>query len=96
MTYKIDGKDREIDKDIIRDVIHKRFPRKWKDEGIEDVVDEICFRIESLELENIDFIPEEKYSNACIDYIFDMGDGDVIGIDLLINEEDDCNIWDYL
>lgn len=96
MRYKIDGKDREIDKAIIRDIINKRFPRKWKDEGIEDVVDEICFRIESLEFENIDFIPEEKYSNACIDYIFDMDKGDVIGIDLLINETDDCVIWDYL
>ena len=39
MRYKIDGKDREIDKDIIRDIINKRFPRKWKDDGIEDVVD---------------------------------------------------------
>ena len=96
MKYKINGKERKIDKEIIRDVIHKRFPRKWKDEGIEDVVDEICFRISDLEFEDIDFIPEEKYSNACIDYIFDMGKGDVIGIDLLINEHDDCNIWDYL
>ena len=24
------------------------------------------------------------------------GDGDPIGIDLLINEMDDCRIWDYI
>lgn len=96
MKYKFNGEERKIDKDIIRDIINERFPRKWKDEGIEDVVDEICFRMSDLEFENVDFIPEERFSNACIDYIFDMGDGDVIGIDLLINEEDDCIIWDYL
>ena len=92
----INGVAKEIDTDIIRQKIHEMIPRHWKDEGIEDIVDEICFRIESLEFDNPDFIPEEKYSMACINYMLKEGDGDPVGIDLLINEMDDCRIWDYL
>lgn len=95
-TIFINGNEREVNDDIIRDVVIKRFPIKWGNECIEDVVDEIRFRISDMVFENINYIPEERYSNACIDYIFDRGCGDIIGIDLLINEEDDCEIWDYL
>ena len=92
----INGEAKEIDTDIIRQKVNERLPRHWKDEGIEDIVDEICFRIESLEFGNPDFIPEEKYAMACINYMLKEGDGDPIGIDLLINEMDDCRIWDYI
>ena len=76
-------------KDIIREMIWKYLPHKWFDEGMEDLVDEIHFRID--ELEN-----PEAHIKACIDYILDMGNGDPIGIDLLINEMDDCNILEYV
>ena len=74
--------------DLIREMIWNKLPHKWFDEGIEDLVYEIRFRID--ELEN-----PENHIKACINYILDKGKGDPIGIDLLINEEDDCKIWDY-
>lgn len=76
-------------KNLIRNMCYKYLPRKWFDEGIEDIVDEISFKIDGLD-------EPEKHIKACIDYILDMGDGDPIGIDLLINEHDDCNIWNYM
>ncbi len=76
-------------KEIIREMVWKYLPHKWFDEGIEDIVDEIKFRIDGLE-------GPEKHIKACIDYMLDMGDGDPIGIDLLINEQNDCNIWNYV
>lgn len=92
----INGESREIDTGIIRQKIHEKLPSCWGNERTEEIVDEICFRIESLEFDNPDFIPEEKYAMACINYILEEGDGDPVGIDLLIKEIDDCKIWDYL
>lgn len=76
-------------KELIENMCYKYLPRKWFDEGIEDIVDEIHFRIEGLN-------NPEKHIKACIDYMLDMGNGDPIGIDLLVNEKDDCMIWNYM
>lgn len=75
-------------KDKIREMIWKYLPHRWFDVGMEDLVTEIHFRIEDLE-------EPEKHIKACIDYILEKGNGDPIGIDMLINEEDDGNIWEY-
>ena len=73
-------------KDLIETICLKYLPSEWIDG---DLINEIKFRIDSLD-------NPEAHIKACIDYILDMGDGDQIGIDLLINEQDDCNIWDYM
>ena len=75
-------------KDKIRETIWEYLPHRWFDVGMEDLVTEIHFRIEDLE-------EPEKHIKACIDYILKEGNGDPIGIDMLINEEDDRNIWEY-
>ena len=41
--------------------VNERFPRHWKEEGIEDIVDVIGFRSERLEFDNRNLICEEKY-----------------------------------
>lgn len=92
----IDGVKTQIKVDTIRKTVRENIPTTWSHESLNDLVDEICFRLTDMEFENVDFVPEVRYSMACIDYVMEMGDGNPIGIDLLINESDDCIIWDYL
>ena len=76
-------------KNLIEKMCHEYLPTKWFDDGIEDIIDEIYFRIDGLD-------EPEKHIKACIDYMLDMGDGYPIGFDLLVNETDDCMIWNYI
>lgn len=83
--------DKESLSDIIIEITNKYLPQKWmSDENFtEKLFDEIYFRIEGL-------TNPEKHIKACIDYIISEGNGKKIGIDMLINETDDCKIWDYI
>jgi hypothetical protein len=85
------GKYEEDYIDGIREIVVEMIPDDWIviNGDIEDIVDEIHFRIDGLD----NF---EARTKACMNYILQEGEGDKIGIDLLINEMDDCRIWDYL
>ena len=73
-------------RELIETICYKYLPTDWIDE---DLISEIHFRIDSLP-------NPEAHIKACVDYIIDMGNGNQTGIDLLINEQDDCNIWNYM
>lgn len=78
-----------MDKKEIESVLRKNLPESWANAIDCDMVNEVHFRIDGLE-------KPYKHIMACIRYMLDYGDGDPIGLDYLINETDDCNIWDYV
>lgn len=76
---------RELIKEMIK-ILPDTF---FYDNLVMDIVEEIHFRIENL--------PDpEKHIKACINYMIDKGSGEPIGFDLLVDEDDDCVIWDYI
>lgn len=85
----------KISKQVILDYIDRHstiFTAEEKDK----IAEEVGFRMESLEVDGCDcqeynFI-EERYTMACLQYIFDHGDN----VNALLTEKDDCKIWDYL
>ncbi len=91
----LNGREYNISKKIILDYINSygtKFTKAEKDK----IANEVMFRMESLEVNGMDcqeynFI-EERYTEACMCYIFDHDDR----VEALLNEKDDCNIWDYL
>ena len=76
-------------RDLIREMIKVLPDNFFYDNLVMDIVEEIHFRVKGLD-------EPEKHIKACIDYMLDRGNGNPIGFDLLVNEEDDCKIWDYM
>lgn len=76
-------------RDLIAEMIKVLPDNFFYDNLVMDIVEEIYFRVEGVD-------EPEKHIKACIDYMLDMGDGDPIGFDLLVNETDDCLIWNYI
>ena len=76
-------------RDLIREMIKVLPDNFFYDDWEMEIVEEIYRRVKGLD-------EPEKHIKACIDYMLDMGDGDPIGFDLLLNEEDDCVIWGYI
>ena len=66
--------------ELIRGAIYRYFSSESFNE---DLVREISFRIDGLE-------NRERGVVACILYVLDKG------LNALVNETDDCKIWDYL
>ena len=66
--------------EFVREALYKYFS---SESFGEELVKEISYRVDGLE-------NREKGVVACILYILDKG------LNNLINEEDDCKIWDYL
>jgi hypothetical protein len=91
----LNGRKYKISKDVILDYIDSygtKFTKKEK----EKIANEVMFRMESLEVDGVDcqefnFI-EDRYTEACMAYIFDHDNR----IEDLLDEQDDCKIWDYL
>lgn len=75
---------------MIIEMIHKYLPN-WcgNDDDIKNLYDEIHFRVDEIE-------DPATHIKACIDYALNKGNGNPIGIAFLINENDDCNIWEYI
>lgn len=91
----LNGRKYEINKNIILNYINS-YSTKFTEEEKDKIANEVAFRMESLEVDGVDcqefnFI-EDRYTEACMCYIFDHDNrvGD------LLNEKDDCKIWDYL
>ena len=91
----LNGKDYEISKNIILNRINA-YSTNFTDKEKDNIVNEVVFRMEGLEVEGRDcqefnFI-EERYTDACLDYIFNHDNK----VEALLNESDDCEIWDCL
>lgn len=91
----LNGKDYEISKKIILDRINA-YSTNFTDKEKDIIANEVVFRMGGLEVDGCDcqeynFI-EERYTDACLDYIFDH-DNKVVA---LTDEFDDCEIWEYL
>lgn len=91
----LNGKDYEISKKIILDRINA-YSTNFTDKEKDIIANEVVWRMAGLEIEGCDcqeynFI-EERYTDACLNYIFDH-DNKVV---CLTDEYDDCEIWEYL
>lgn len=93
----LNGREYEISKEIIMDYINTdsrsiNFTSEEKDK----IANEVVSRMDSIVVKGADcqeynFI-EERYTDACLDYIVAHNND----IENLLNEENDCEIWDYL
>lgn len=91
----LNGRKYEISKNIILKYINSHSTNFTSDEK-DKIANEVVFRMESLEINGADcqefnFV-EDRYTEACMDYIFDHGNR----VEDLLNEEDDGEIWEYL
>jgi len=91
----LNGREYLISKKIIQNRISP-YNTEFTEQQRNLIVDEVVFRMESLEIDGRDcqeynFI-EERYTDACLDYIFDHNNS----VLALLNELDDCKIWEYL
>lgn len=91
----LDGKEYEINKNIILNYLENA-GSIWTDKEKLKIADEVCFRMDSLELCS-EFLPdvnfvEEVYADAACKYLFAHDNN----VDALISEEDDLAIFDYI
>ena len=91
----LNGKEYQISKKIIWNRINPH-SNDFTEKERNLIADEVIWRMESLEIDGRDcqeynFI-EERYTDACLDYIADH-DGGILD---LLDELDDCEIWKYL
>lgn len=88
----VDGIEREINKKELKDLSRKYLPHGMEVKYKDQFVDEVIWRIESLEFNNIDTNGksiEEYYFAACLAYAVDNG------FIKFFDEEDDGNIFEY-
>ena len=88
----VNGKQRDIDMGILYNLSKTCLPEWMNDQLKKKFANEVAFRISDLEFDGIDITNksiEEYYFKACLIY------SEYNGFINFINEEDDCNIFDY-
>lgn len=88
----VNGKERVINTKELIELSHKYLPNDMWSTDKDRFIDEVIFRIESLEFEDIDTNGksiEEYYFTACLAYAEENG------FEQFFDEEDDGNIFEY-
>lgn len=91
----LNGKEYEISQKRILDYIDT-WSHKFTNDEKEKIVNEVCFRMDSLELDGCDFQEwnciEDAYTDAACCYIFTHN----FSVQALLDEEDDLEIFDCM
>ncbi len=95
-TCYLNGKEYEINKQIILNYLDTWTGTGWTNEDKQKIADEVVFRMEGLEIDTtaiqeFNFV-EDAYTDAACCYIFSHNNS----IQALLDEEDDLEIFDCM